>query len=146
MAPPRSATDRTDRSLGARFAQAVATQDPAAMKAVLSPSVDFRALTPSRAWEADDAGTVADDIVFGTWFASDRRVTDLVSVETDRLGPVEQVRYRLAVTLPDGFFVVEQQAYLRGDGEQISWLRILCTGFLPADRDGSDGDTCRLPS
>jgi hypothetical protein len=36
------------------------------------------------------------------------------------------------VKRPDGEFVIEQQAYLETDGDTISWLRIMCTGFLPA--------------
>lgn len=41
------------------------------------------------------------------------------------------VGYRFLVNRPDGDFIIEQQAYFETDGATISWLRIMCTGFLP---------------
>ena len=40
--------------------------------------------------------------------------------------------YRFKVERPDGEFIIEQQAYYETDGERISWLRIMCSGFLVA--------------
>ena len=51
------------------FAQALATKDSEALRAVLHPDVDFRGLTPNRFWEAHDRDAVLD-IVFGVWFGS----------------------------------------------------------------------------
>ena len=41
--------------------------------------------------------------------------------------------YRFAITNPDGRHTVEQQAYYRTDGDRISYLRIVCSGYRPAD-------------
>jgi hypothetical protein len=116
--------------LGERFARALAAKDAAALKDLLAPTVDFRALTPGRAWENHDAVAVVDEVILGTWFAPDRSITDVLAVGCDEVGPVQHVSYRLRATLPDGDHVIEQQAYLRTDGERISWLRILCSGFV----------------
>jgi hypothetical protein len=118
--------------LGEQFAHALVRQDAGALKQLVAPAVDFRALTPGRFWEAADAGVVVDEMVLGTWFTPDRRITRLTELETDEVGDVERVRYRFDVTRPDGDFVVEQQAYYRAQAGEITWLRIICTGFLPA--------------
>jgi hypothetical protein len=34
---------------------------------------------------------------------------------------------------PDGRFVVEQQAYLAERDGRIGWMRVVCSGFRPAD-------------
>jgi hypothetical protein len=130
MAPPPSVTDQ-DQPIGERFARALAAKDPVRLKALLRPDVDFRAMTPGRFWESSDIDEIVDDTILGTWFAPDRRITELSSVDGDDLGLIERVGYRMMVTRPDGEFSIEQQAYLRRDGDRISWLRIMCTGFLP---------------
>jgi hypothetical protein len=119
---------RTD--LGERFARTVATQDADALKALLAPDVSFRALTPGRCWEGDDADAVVDDVILGTWFAPERSITAILRVDCATVGDVDHVAYRFRATLPDGEFVIEQQAYFRTDDDRISWLRILCTGFV----------------
>src|SRR5690349_3472920 len=53
-------------SLGERFARAVAAKDHTAVRDVLAPDVDFRALTPGRAWEGAGPDAVVDTL-FGHW-------------------------------------------------------------------------------
>lgn len=120
-------------SVGEAFAQALGTKDAAALRRILRPDVNFRALTPGRFWEADNADTVVDEFVFGKWFEPSDDVREIVSVETSDIGPRHHVAYRFRVTNPDGDFVVEQQAYFDLDeaGQQISWLRVLCAGYVP---------------
>ena len=88
-------------------------------------------MTPGRFWEASDADVIVDETILGTWFSSERRITDVLAVETDRVGSLDRVGYRFKVTRPEGDFVIEQQAYFESDGDRISWLRIMCSGFLP---------------
>jgi hypothetical protein len=118
-------------AVGARFARSLAAKDAGALKAVLRPDVDFRAMTPGKFWEASDPDTIVDDMVLGTWFSPERRITEVLAVETDHVGTLDRVGYRCKVQRPDGEFVIEQQAYYETDGERISWLRIMCSGFLP---------------
>jgi hypothetical protein len=118
------------RDVGERFVRSVAAKDSAALKELLAPAVNFRALTPGRAWESDRADSVVDDVILGTWFAPDRSVTQILAIECGRVGPVDHVGYRFRATLPDGEYVIEQQAYLRTEGGRIYWLRVLCSGFV----------------
>ena len=41
-----------DHALGAKFAEALGRKDFDAVMALLDPSIDFRGLTPGRAWRA----------------------------------------------------------------------------------------------
>jgi hypothetical protein len=119
---------------GELFARALADKDSAALKALLRPGVDFRAMTPNRLWESNDIDEIVDETILGTWFDPTRRITELVAVETDRIGSLERVSYRFSVDRPDGAFTIEQQAYYESDGTTIGWMRIMCTGFLPLGR------------
>ncbi len=118
------------RNISERFVRSVAAKDSAALKELLAPVVNFRALTPGRAWESDRADSVVDEVILGTWFAPDRSITQILAIDCGRVGPVEHVGYRFRATLPDGEYVIEQQAYLRIDGGRICWLRVLCSGFV----------------
>lgn len=117
---------------GEAFARAIAAKDADALKDLLSPSLDFKALTPGRFWEADSVDAVVDDIILGTWFDPSDDVETLESLETSTVSERNRVAYRLRVRNADGVFLVEQQAYYDSDGEKIGWLRILCAGFQPA--------------
>ena len=67
------------------------------------------------------------------WLEPSDEVQTLEHVETDTLVDRERVGYRLSVTNPDGRFVVEQQAYLAERDGRIGWMRVVCSGFRPAD-------------
>jgi hypothetical protein len=114
---------------GSAFARAVSSKDRGAVLDVLADDVDFRALTPGRAWEAGSATEVVD-ILFGSWFEPHDDVVGLIGVEDGE--PVEDTRrvaYRFAVRTPDGDYTVEQQAYYRTEAGRIVHLRVLCSGF-----------------
>lgn len=117
---------------GDAFVRALAAKDAAALRAVLDPAVDFRAMTPGRVWEAGSADEVVDQVLLGTWFAAHDRIDRVVAVEHGQVGDRSRVGYRLDLSTPDGSFVVEQQAYYDVDGGRITWLRVLCSGFRPA--------------
>ncbi len=89
-------------------------------------------MTPGKFWEATNVDVVVDEMMLGTWFVPERQITNVLSVTTDCVGSLDRVGYRFTVKRPDGEFVIEQQAYLETDGDTISWLRIMCSGFLPA--------------
>jgi ketosteroid isomerase-like protein len=114
---------------GSAFARALSGKDRSALLEVLADDVDFRALTPGRAWEASTSAEVAD-ILFGSWFEPQDDIVGLVDVVDGE--PVEDTRrvaYRVAVRTPDGDFTVEQQAYYRTEEGRIAHLRVLCSGF-----------------
>jgi hypothetical protein len=118
---------------GSTFARALAAKDREALLGLLAPAIEFRALTPRRAWEADDPQAVLE-ILFGSWFEESDRIEALESVEEDVVADREQLRYRLAVSNPEGRFVVEQQGYLAvGEDGRIEWMRLVCSGYRPVD-------------
>jgi hypothetical protein len=117
---------------GEAFARAIAAKDGDALKKLLSPDLDFKALTPGRFWEADSVEVIVDEVILGSWFDPSDEIEALESVETSKVAERDRVAYRLRIRNPDGVFLVEQQAYYDTDGERIRWLRILCAGYQPA--------------
>jgi hypothetical protein len=117
-------------SLGAAFAEAVTSKNYARMADLLHPEVDFRALTPNRSWQANDADTVIGQVLTA-WIEPDEHVEELISVETDTIVDRERVGYRYRLRTLEGSFLVEQQAYLRERDGRIDWVRLVCSGSRP---------------
>ena len=115
--------------IGERFARSLADKDFGGVVSLLTDDVEFRALTPGRAWAADDPQAVLE--ILGTWFGELDHIVSLDRLERDAFADRERVGYRLSVENPDGSFQLEQQAYLAKEGERIAWLRVLCSGFRP---------------
>ena len=120
-------------SAGERFARAVAAKDATALAATLADGVDFQALTPGRHWQGVSPPQVAGEIILGTWFGPGADITELCSVITGQVRGREHVAYRMRITRDGGEYLVEQQAYYDTEGGQISWMRVLCAGYRPAD-------------
>ena len=99
-------------TLGADFARALAAKDSAAIRDLIHPEIDFRGLTPNRAWEASDRDELIS-ILFDSWLEDKDEVEALEWVESDSFADRERVGYRLSVNNPDGRHLVEQQAYWR---------------------------------
>jgi hypothetical protein len=118
-------------SLGERFAQALAAKDFDQIASLLHPQVEFRGMTPGRFWQADNPTQVIEEIL-RSWFEDSDQIDELLQVDTDRVGDRERVGYRLAVSNPDGSFLVEQQAYYDTSDGSITWMRVLCSGYRPA--------------
>jgi hypothetical protein len=118
-----------ETTVGERFARAIAAKDAAALRALLAPDVDFRALTPGRAWESTSASEVIDDVIFGKWFEPSDRIEAIESIEHDTVVDRERVGYRFRVKNDEGAFLVEQQAYIGIDDGAICWLRVMCAGY-----------------
>jgi hypothetical protein len=118
--------------LGAEFARALAAKDFDRVRDLLHPEIDFRGMTPSRAWEARDPESVVAEVL-RQWFEDSDRIDAVERVETDSFADRERVGYRYTVTNPDGRFVVEQQAYIEPREGRIGWMRVMCSGFRPVD-------------
>jgi hypothetical protein len=115
---------------GERFARALAAKDSATLHSLFADTVDFQALTPGRHWQAGTASEVVDQIMLGKWFDPGDDIQRLESVSTSQLPGREHVDYRMSVRNADGDHVVEQQAYYNTDGARITWMRVLCSGYL----------------
>ena len=121
----------TTDSLGVRLAEAIAAKDTDAVTSLLATDVDFRALTPRKFWEATRPAQVLE-ILFDNWFEDSDHIDALVGVAQGAdVEDTHQVGYRLAITNPDGPHTVEQQAYYRTEGDRISYLRLVCSGYRP---------------
>ena len=116
--------------LGARFVAALAARDLAQVASLLHPEVDFRGMTPGRFWEASTATQVVDEIL-RSWYEDRDQIDEVLEVETAWVVDRERVGYRLAVSNPDGRFLVEQQAYYQTSNGSITWMRIICSGWRP---------------
>jgi hypothetical protein len=123
--------------LGATFVQALAARDHARMTSLLHPEVDFGGMTPGRCWQANTATQVVEEIL-RSWFDDRDRIDEVLQVDTTWVADRQRVGYRLAVSNPDGRFLVEQQAYYETSDGSITWMRVLCSGFRPVT-DGGTG-------
>ncbi len=117
---------------GAAFARALADKDQARIRSLMHPEIEFRGLTPGRAWQANDSDAVVA-VLFEQWFEQSDEIKMLQKLETDAFADRERVGYRFGVSNPDGEFVVEQQAYLSERDGRIGWMRVLCSGFRPSE-------------
>jgi hypothetical protein len=121
----------TTLSAGRDLARAVAAKDRDAFGRLLAPDVDFKGLTPGRAWEATGPAEVAA-VFFDRWFEPSDTIEALVDVTTgEDVGDTRRVSYRLELRNDAGPQVAEQQAYYRTTGDRNSHLRVLCSGFRP---------------
>jgi SnoaL-like domain len=117
-------------TLGERFVRALAAKDFAGVAAVLHPEVDFRGMTPGRFWEATGPDQVVEQVL-KQWFEDQDQIDTLVELEVGGFGDRDRVGWRFAVTTPDGPHLVEQQAFYSATGDQIGWMRVMCSGFRP---------------
>jgi len=119
--------------IGEAFVKAIASRDAAGLLALLQPDVDFRAMTPSKFWESSSAAEVVNDVILGRWFEETDHIDAVDSIEDGAVVDRNRVRYRFAITSPGGSYLVEQQAYYDvADDDRISWLRIMCSGYMEA--------------
>ncbi|MGZ4192129.1 MAG: hypothetical protein ACXVRW_06725 [Solirubrobacteraceae bacterium] len=129
MTPTSSATSSAGSVLGPAFADALARRDFREVTSVLSPDIDFVALTPRRTWEAD----TADDTVrvLREWFDDATVVNEVVEVRAGTVADRHCVTYRFAGERAGSPFVIEQHAYLADRDGRIGWMRLVCSGFRP---------------
>lgn len=122
-------TPATDLAL--RFTMALAARDAGALRSLFGREVDFRALSPRRVWEARTPDALVRDVILGAWFEAGDAIERIELVQASRIGSRIRMGYRLRVSNADGCFTVEQQAFLDLTDGKITWLRVLCSGFIP---------------
>jgi hypothetical protein len=128
--PDEVASAGTAEPLGRTFAEALGRKDFAAVLALLDPEIDFRGLTPGRAWEASGPRAVVEEVLY-QWFEDADELEEIVAIETDSFADRERVAYRFRGRNQEGPFIVEQQAYYSARDHRIHWMRVLCSGFRP---------------
>jgi hypothetical protein len=124
---PGAAT-RDERG-GPAFAHALAARDFDKLQSLLDPEVEFRALTPRRAWEADGDSPTVD--LFRKWFDQATVIEHVEQVQTHTVGDRQHLVYRFSGHDDDAPFVIEQQVYFTEREGRINWMRMMCSGFRP---------------
>lgn len=114
---------------GERFAKALAAKDAAEVRAVTTPDLDFRAMTPGRFWAAHSHDELVG-VLFGSWLEPSDEVVALVSTSTGAVSTRQHVAYRLHLRNADGESLMEQQMYYEVVDGRISWARVMCSGFV----------------
>ena len=127
------------------MARAIADKDAARLRQLFTTPVTFRAVTPGRFWDADTAVAVVDDLVMGTWFGPGTAITELTGLESDTVGDVEKVSYRMSLELGSGPAVVEQVAYYTAVDGCITDMRLVCSGFRPVGVVSATGKSVGAP-
>ncbi|MEO6143474.1 MAG: hypothetical protein ABIP19_05790 [Dermatophilaceae bacterium] len=125
-----------DESLGMQFASAVAAKDHTRVRELIHPEIDFWAMTPGEIYDAGGPDEIVG--VLEEWFGDGDLIEGIELLESDSFADRERVGYRLRVTRPDGQYLIEQQAFLSERDGQIGWLRIMCSGFRPAEQASAD--------
>jgi len=113
------------------FVDAILARDFSRACGLLHPDIDFRAMTPSRVWEA--SGPAGVEEVLRAWFEHPERAVERVDpIEPASVEDTRRVGWRVYGRGADGPFVYEQQAYVREDDGRVIWLRVMCSGPRPA--------------
>ncbi|WP_285504184.1 hypothetical protein [Actinokineospora sp. NBRC 105648] len=115
---------------GKAFAEALAAKDPTAIRALTTPDLDFRAMTPGKFWQTSSHEDLLD-VLFTSWLEPADEVLALLSTETGDISSRRHVSYRMRIRNGDGEFLMEQQMYYQLDGNKICWARVMCSGFIP---------------
>ena len=115
--------------VGAEFIQALADRDFSAAQAMLTPEIEFKALTPSQGF-LDLTGPEAVMNLMREWYGTAEAIEGL---ETDKVLQRHHVGYRIRWrSAEDGLMVFEQQAYYDvDDGGRISRWHLVCSGDQP---------------
>ena len=114
---------------GEEFAKALAAKDEAGVRAVTTPDLDFRAMTPGRFWEAHDHDELVE-ILFGSWLEPSDEVVALLATSTGEVSTRSHVAYRLHLRDANGESLMEQQMYYNVTDGRISWARVMCSGAV----------------
>lgn len=119
-------------SVTGELVDAIIARDLPLACAFLHPDIDFRAMTPSRVWEANSPAGVEE--VLRAWFEHpDRDVEWVNPTEPASVEDTLRVGWRVHGRDANGPFTYEQQAYAREDNGRVVWLRVMCSGPRPAE-------------
>jgi hypothetical protein len=112
-----------------RFLDAVGERNFDALAACFDDDARMRVLVPSRLRDESGPDAIAERYRF--WLGGADTV-ELLDREHDEIVGSERVRYRLRIMDPqNGEQVMEQEGYATVNGDRITALNLVCSGFLP---------------
>ena len=132
VATPADEDDRTTRGieLGRRFIDAIVAHDWPAISDCFEADGRFRAVVPNTKPFRDHVGGAAAADQLRRWFG-DADITELMESNVQPVEDRIRVTYRIHEHEPDGWFVVEQQAYITLGHQAIAYMNLVCSGFRP---------------
>jgi hypothetical protein len=124
-------------SVAGAFLEGLAAHDFGRLAATLRHDVHLRALLPRGFFEWDGCEEVKG--AFTNWLGDVDRF-ELVDAVVGEVGARLHLRWRVrmqASRLGDGWFVVEQQAYVDADeADRIRHISLLCSGYCSEHSNG----------
>ena len=114
-----------------KLVQAIGSRDSAGVHAVVRPDTRLRALIPPGPVESNGSDEIAER--FGGWLGWLASV-ELASSSVEEIAGRWRFSYRLRVRDEDGgTMLLEQQGFCDVDGEHITGIDLVCSGFRPID-------------
>ena len=118
-----------ESGVASALVDAIVGRDLARAVSLLHPEIDFRAMTPSRVWEAD--GRAGVEAVLREWFEDpDEDVERIEATEPVAIEGTARVGWLVHISDGDGPHIFEQQAYVRERDGQVDWMRVMCSGWI----------------
>ncbi|TME30131.1 MAG: hypothetical protein E6I62_09375 [Chloroflexi bacterium] len=116
--------------LGRRLIHGIVAHDWVGIEECFEPEARLRAVVPQENPFRDRLGAHDAAQQLQRWFG-DADVTELVSSSVEPMGDRVRIAYRIHEHEPDGWYLVEQQAYLTPGERGIAFLNLVCSGFRP---------------
>jgi len=113
-----------------RFLQALDARDFDGIASCFAPDARLRALVPTALRDDEGNAAVAERFRYWVGEMTDFAISDTAVEEfVDRV----HIRYRMSGVDPeDGAVICEQQAYLTLEGDAITAMNLVCSGWRPA--------------
>jgi hypothetical protein len=118
--------------VGREFVRALSAKDNASLASLLDTQIDFRGLTPSHEWRAENPDEVLE-ILLGSWFEPTDHIREILDIQTRSVADRNHLLYRLRVENDDGMSLVEQQGYFDAPDGRITRMSLICAGYRPWD-------------
>ena len=117
-------------SAGQTFIDSIVSHDWDRLASCFEPDGRLRAVVPSTKPFRDQTGGEAAAAQIQAWFG-DADVTELLSSTVETMGDRVHLAYRIHEHEPDGWYLVEQHAFITPGHNGIAYMNLLCSGFRP---------------
>lgn len=116
---------------GARYVDALAAKNTAALLDLFAADIVFRGMTPGKFWAVHSPDEAVHQVLY-QWFEPTDVIESVEHVEVAHVVDRQRVDYRFRVRNSDGVFTVEQRAYFDvNEGGRIVAMSTICSGFRP---------------